>query len=329
MTFNPKELDQLHFNREYRDTQNENLKGIATEFVDIQREREVMHKRLSSTLLKPTGGGNPEVVAARTSRNGTEYDTLHEHMDAMELNLDNNTNNVSDLLAYQAKIKKVINVDGAVDVNYWVSVLTGSDSNSGTISSAPFKTIQKALDLIPRDAESGTITIKIIDGTYSEDLVLRNKRGTHIFLVGNTDSPTNVRVKSIYAVNITGAYLNISGIEATSGSKHGFHYDRCDYANTTNCESLLANKISGMSGIYYSASKGVVAGCKVQLCENGIIANFNSQITVEANNTGGGNTYGITSARSIIHKYNNNTITGDTKNEYTYAGGLITNGGII
>ncbi|MED3691311.1 hypothetical protein P4534_21325 [Peribacillus butanolivorans] len=328
MTFNPKEMDQLHFNREYRDTLNENFRGIGNEIIDLNKQNDVIHKRLSSTLANPSGGGNPEVVAARTSRSGTVHSSLHEHMDAMELSLDNNTTNVSDLLAYQAKLKKVINVDGAVDANYWVSVLTGSDSNSGTTALAPFKTIQKALDLIPRDAESGIITIKIIDGTYPEDLVLRNKRGTHIFLVGNIDNPTNVRINSIYAINITGAYLNISGIEAVSPSKHGFQYDRCSYVNTTNCNSLLSNKLNGMSGIFYQSSSGVVAGCKVQNCENGIIANFNSQVTIDSNNTGGGNIYGITSARSVIHKNGNNTITGDTNERY-YAGGLIVNGGII
>jgi hypothetical protein len=52
---------------------------------------------------------------------------------------------------------------GAFAVNYYVSALTGSDSNNGIASNAAFKTIQKAADLTsPGD------TVFIMNGTYSE-----------------------------------------------------------------------------------------------------------------------------------------------------------------
>lgn len=328
MVFNPKEMDQLQFNREYRDALKENFDALKRELEDLYKKNLTMDKRLNSVLLDPEGGGNPEVVAARMSRDGEEYPSLFAHTVAMEKDIMDTTLNVQGLLEYQEKVKKRINIDEPVDRYYYVNKNLGNDLNDGLSTFAPFKTIQKALDMIPQSTTGGEVNIFVDDGTYAEDLVLRNKQGSDIKIIGNQEVPTNVKINSFFAVNVD-AYLNISGLEATTTVKNGFHYDRCSYVNTNNCVSAKDKKASGMSGIYYSAGRGVIAGCTVSNNLNGIIANFNSAITIEANNTGTGNTYGVVSARSTIHKYNNNTVSGLTKNEHYYAGGLITNGGII
>lgn len=327
MAYNPKKMDHLQFNRQYRDDLDENFEGIKDEFIELNQKNETMEGRLTSVILNPTGGGNPEVVAARMSRDGEEYPSLFAHTVAMEKDITDSQLDIMELQSYQEQLKKKINIDEPEDKYYYVDGNWGWDENVGD-AFAPFKTIQKALDMIPQSTTGGEITIFITDDTYDEDLVLRNKQGSDIRIVGNQEMPTNVKIKSFFAVNID-AYLNISGIEATTTIDNGFHYDRCSYVNTNNCVTVSNKKASECSGIYYSASRGVVSGSTVSNNFYGIIANFNSQITLEANNTGTSNTYGVASGRSIVHKYNNNTITGTTKTEHTYGGGLIVNGGII
>lgn len=328
MVFNPKEIDQLQFNREFRDTLKGNFDGVANEIIELDNKNKAIEARLTSVILEPTGGGNPEVVAARMSRDGEEYPSLFAHLTAMEKDIIDGKINIQDLLDYVGRLQQKINIDEPVDRYFYVDGNWGWDENDGNSSFTAFKTIQKAIDSIPQETSGGEITIFIADDTYDEDLVIRAKKGADIKIVGNQDVPTNVKIKSLFVVN-TSAYLNISGLEATTTTKNGFHYDRCTYVNTNNCVSVKDKKTSGMNGIYYSASRGVVSGSTVSNNTMGIVANFNSQITLEANNTGTGNTYGVASGRSIIHKYFNNTITGTTKSEHTYGGGIIVNGGII
>lgn len=328
MVFNPKEIDQLQFNREFRDTLKGNFDGLSNEIIDLDKKNKAMEARLTSVILNPTGGGNPEVVAARMSREGEEHPTLYAHLTAMEGEILDNRAIIQELSEYIGRLKQKINIDEPVQRYFYVDGNWGWDENDGSSTFSAFKTIQKAIDTIPQETTGGEITIFIADDTYNEDVVILAKKGADIKIVGNQDVPTNVKIKSLYVENTT-AYLNISGMEATTTTKHGFHYERSTYVNTNNCVAVKDKKASGMNGIYYSVSSGVVTGCTVSNNHNGIIANFNSRITVEANNTGINNTYGITSARSTLHKYNNNTVTGTSKNEYWYAGGLITNGGII
>lgn len=328
MVFNPKEIDQLQLNREFRDTLKGNFEGLSNEIIDLDKKNKATEARLTSVILNPTGGGNPEVVAARMSREGEEHATLHAHLNAIEGDILDTKADTQELLEYIGRLKQKINIDNPEDRYFYVDGNWGWDENEGSSTFSAFKTIQKAIDSIPQETTGGDITIFIADDTYDEDVVILAKKGADIRIVGNQDVPTNVKVNSIYVENTT-AYLNISGVEAITTTKNGFHYERCGYVNTNNCITTTDKKASGMNGIYYSVSSGVVTGCTVSNNASGIIANFNSRITVEANNTGTNNTYGVTSARSLIHKYNNNTITGITKNEHYYAGGLITNGGII
>ncbi len=46
---------------------------------------------------------------------------------------------------------------GAVGTTYWVDAVHGSDSNDGTSTAAPFKTITKALS---QSSPDGTVMIK-------------------------------------------------------------------------------------------------------------------------------------------------------------------------
>src|SRR5215813_8218687 len=54
----------------------------------------------------------------------------------------------------------------------------GSDSNNGLTSTAPFLTIQKAVDTVAAlDISGNAVTIQIADGTYTGAVTLKNVPG--------------------------------------------------------------------------------------------------------------------------------------------------------
>jgi hypothetical protein len=87
-------------------------------------------------------------------------------------------------------------------------------------------------------------------------------------------------------------------------------------------------KPGGFSGVVYSASSGRVQGSTVSNNHNGINAIYGSQVSVDSDNKGSANTYGIRSSRSTLYKEGANQILGTAK-EGILAGGIISNGGYI
>jgi hypothetical protein len=117
----------------------------------------------------------------------------------------------------------------SADRTYYVAT-TGSDSNSGLTSGAPFLTVQKALDVVAGniDLNGYTVTIQIADGTYapaSGTKVADIKPwmgGGALIIQGNNATPANV-VLSATAANVinvgAGALpgsLTLSGLKLTT-----------------------------------------------------------------------------------------------------------------
>lgn len=325
--FSPRPVNQLVFNREYRDALDNNFKGAALEINRILTELETLYRRLDTVLIHQSGSSNPEVIAARISKYGFEHPSLYAHLDAIETGVELNQKTIQDVYDYQEITKKYINLETTSKINIYVNSVNGSDDNTGDIT-APFKTIQKAIEQIPLLTLGNTYTVNIANGVYDEDLVIMNRFGGAIYLTGNPDAPTNVKIKSLRCVDLY-SYLNISGIQAVTTIQNQFLYDRCSYVNTNRCIGVDNNKGVGASGANYSASQGVVTGCTFSNGECGIVVNTNSQVTIEDSNTGSNNNYGIRSGRSVIHKIGKHTLTGSIANESFYAGGIISNGGII
>lgn len=93
------------------------------------------------------------------------------------------------------------------EIQYYVAT-TGNDSNAGT-SVAPFKTIQKAVNMAYK-AIAGRVRIDIAAGTYNENVDIDNMLCTYLYLRGtgtvNLNGYIDVRnchQVSIYNFNIT------------------------------------------------------------------------------------------------------------------------------
>ena len=91
---------------------------------------------------------------------------------------------------------------------------TGDDSNPGT-EQAPFKTIQAAVDSLPRDLGKYTATILVAEGEYPEDVLISGfSGGSHnvgIKIVGSTAIDTTRHVNSLCISN-NASYISVQGL---------------------------------------------------------------------------------------------------------------------
>ena len=86
----------------------------------------------------------------------------------------------------------------ATPVRYWVDGRNGNDNHSGT-SSTPFKTINKAISMIPNIIEEGVSYIYIRPGTYNEHLEVKGITSPHsiIFKGINFSNRDDIKIKSM------------------------------------------------------------------------------------------------------------------------------------
>jgi hypothetical protein len=242
------------------------------------------------------------------------------------LDIGANTFELEKINTYLDSMKKEFSPE-EIELNIYVDRVNGSDSYEGS-EVRPYRTIQKALDSIPGvSARSRTINVYVAAGTYSEDLIMRNKFGGRIYLYGNEGLPTSVKFKSLFLEDVF-SYFRVGGFQATTTNQQGIFFERCAYATTAQCIVDGNKKTGGFSGVLYSASRGRVQGSTLSNNHNGIAAIYGSQVAIDSDNKGTGNTYGIRASRSTLYKEGANQISGTAKEGVLY-GGIISNGGII
>ena len=91
---------------------------------------------------------------------------------------------------------------------------TGDDSNQGTQES-PFRTIQAAINSLPKDLSTEIVAISIADGTYDEDISILSFHGGNLdyglLIQGNPYNPSAVKVRRI-EVRSCSAVIQLSGM---------------------------------------------------------------------------------------------------------------------
>jgi len=91
-------------------------------------------------------------------------------------------------------------------VNYYVSMATGSDSNSGKTEAAAWKTISHAEDALSQTKQPGTC-INVAPGIYKENVFL--------YAGGNANTPTGYTVLRCTTVPTVYAYALTGGVDGT------------------------------------------------------------------------------------------------------------------
>lgn len=127
----------------------------------------------------------------------------------------------------------------AVRSNITIYVSTTGNDNTGLGTSAsPYRTITKALSVIPKNLNGKTVTISIAAGTYAEDVKVKHfSCGTIKFTGSSTVTMNSLEVSSCVlrvdflslaftgsvglSVNECGAFITSSGNVTTTGSSVG------------------------------------------------------------------------------------------------------------
>lgn len=210
------------------------------------------------------------------------------------------------------------------DVTVYVST-TGNDNMGTGEADNPFKTIQKALDALPKNLGGHTAKIEIASGTYAARVRIEGFSGGRLVLgtVG-----TSITVRGIDIYNSSLVELNILNITRTS-----------IYAGTPLYVS--GSNVLIDSGMFINAAEGEVTGVHATngsrlYCVSGftlsvsnctgaaIVADRCSLISVD-NLTGENNILGLAATRGGIISYRQNTMTNMWGNNAD-TGGLILTG---
>ncbi len=242
---------------------------------------------------------------------------LVEDPDAVEGNLakfDANGNPVDSGIA-----SNTVPIATTADLTFYVNPSTGSDENPGT-SGSPFKTIAKAISLIPKIVNHN-VTINLANGSYSEGITLSGYVGSgSIIITGNTSNPENVVLSGQIKIETSAAYHYLLGLKTTYTGGAGIYcirvYGTARFAYII-CDTT-SNDYAGFEILYSPVV--LIASSTISNRKQGIYGNNDSHIYSAANG-GSNNTVGLQVLASVIMK-------GSTQPSGTTAESII-NGGVI
>jgi len=226
----------------------------------------------------------PDIVQEDTENGGNIYQMPFARF----------TKTVSGIGTFESELESI----GIAQDNAIVYVRTSGNNASGDGSeSYPFRTIQHAINSIPKNLGNKEITINVGSGTYSENIEVAGfYGGTLRFELGE------VTVKSfvLYETNviINGTSLTLSA----SGNVYGFRCHRG--ANAIFQCPLTVN--GSTNGVFVSyGSRFSCRNVTVNSCTNAVVCNFAAQLHIGAlsgskNNNGVSVAAGIASLESVV-----------------------------
>jgi hypothetical protein len=200
---------------------------------------------------------------------------------------------------------------------FYVNPSTGNDNNNGS-SGSPFKTIAKAVSLIPQIVNHN-VTINLADGSYSEGITLTGYMGSgSITVSGNTGTPTDVVLSGQILIKENTIYVRVEGLQTTEADGYGFSLS-CN-PGTISLNKVVSSTASAThSGVYaYLSSSIEVVQCTFSNRTEGIFANRCSTIA-SVSNAGSDNTIGLKAWSAVIMK-NASQPVGTTAESASYGG---------
>lgn len=146
-------------------------------------------------------------------------------------------------------------------VTYYVAT-TGSDATGDGSQANPFKTIQHAIDILPKNLGGYEAVVNVASGTYSEELYIKGFEYGILRINGNVDILSdNCKVTRIEASYNT-CYLFINGFSITSATATGL----VGYNNTAiepRYLKIAASSAQSVNGIYFAECMFNITNCIV------------------------------------------------------------------
>ncbi|QUM62048.1 hypothetical protein IUH69_02495 [Enterococcus faecium] len=312
------ELEKLKNNRisnEWKETFNDNVDYLENLEKNLDEQHKSTNSRIDNLVLHSGGDSPNEVVDARTNAEGTIYPTLYSRLLASD-NLFN--------LNYTELKTRQDNQQGQLNqLNDSVGTLMGAygetldlyvakDGNNQTgdgTEAKPFLTIQAAVNQIPL-LTSSRVTIWISDGSYLEDVVVRNLKAVSITIrnrqnVSDTSSELGVKVRSIAFISSLGYQqinglqfvdqANISGVAYIGGDiKCAIYSEQSSYLAVWNCRFAENTFDKGNRCLFAIGASKIGTSNNFYQNQNCIAEARNlADINIDSNDRGSGNDYGV------------------------------------
>ena len=211
------------------------------------------------------------------------------------------------------------------DVTVYVSA-AGSDVTGTGAVEAPYKTVQKAIDELPKCLGGFAATIDIADGTYEERVTIDSFFGGRLTLgvAGRSVTLRGITVMSSDSVRINIAYVKYSATYAGN-------LVHADYGSNVSIMSNMiihgeSNEVSGLTAARGSlVTSGVtveVRGCK----SAAVYASGGARIALGAiNGTSGNTSYAVRADMGGVVSFSSQSLTA-TLGNVTASGGRILSG---
>lgn len=221
-------------------------------------------------------------------------------------------------------------------LTYYVNATNGNDDNDGLTEGTAFKTIQYAINCIPKIL-SHDVYIYLAKGTYNEDVRIQYFSGGSIRLLGayqdnsssnNLANSVNYKIKSVTCANsltrIQCKGLEIYGSRDNDGTS--IYIGWVPFASVECCRMTSSSK----TGIYVAYTKLYITASFISNKEFAITGQYPTYIycvtlTGENNQVAFNSTYG-----STIHYSNTQTSVATTMYQRAYSGVIFdANGDLI
>ena len=238
--------------------------------------------------------GSFKILSSTTNYPGIVQEDLENGGNVYQLPFAKFTKTVSGIGSFVSELEAIGHLENAT-----IYVATsGNDASGDGSEDYPFKTIQKAIDSIPKDLENHEITINIASGTYSEEVVVSGFHGGSLRLSFGSVTITTL---SIYESNVimSGTSLTI----ASNGKTYGLYVHRA-----SNAIAQLPITINGATNGLFAGYGSRFAGrntITINSCTYAATASYAAQLYVIAlegskNNNGVMASAGIASIGSIV-----------------------------
>ncbi|TAQ17010.1 hypothetical protein EWU52_07665 [Enterococcus faecium] len=312
------ELLKLISNRistEWKEKFNKNIDYLNDLEKKLSDQDNTTNSRIDNLVLHSGGDSPNEIVDARVNAEGTIYPTLYSRLLASD-NLFN--------LNYTELKTRQDNQQGQLNqLNDSVGTLMGAygetldlyvakDGNNQTgdgTEAKPFLTIQAAVNQIPL-LTSSRVTIWISDGSYLEDVVVRNLKAVSITIrnrqnVSDTSSELGVKVRSIAFISSLGYQqinglqfvdqANISGVAYIGGDiKCAIYSEQSSYLAVWNCRFAENTFGKGNRCLFAIGASKIGTSNNFYQNQNCIAEARNlADINIDSNDRGSGNDYGV------------------------------------
>ena len=199
--------------------------------------------------------------------------------------------------------------------NYYVST-AGNDVTGDGSQEKPFKTIQKAFDMIPR-LVTNIFTIEILDGTY-DGFNLYSITGSGLIIIKSNSGNRDNVIISHAEFNHCYIQVLLEGVTINTTSRHKITSYGCSRLEIKNCKLESASTNDGVIAEYSNCYLHDTLISNQQTAIKSIVAGF----ILAQNCSGSGNGTALSAIYGGVLAKDNNTITGTTQ-ENSGIGGVI------